>query len=42
VDSRVNQHGSSDGHDGLDRALGNSVVVMGADSSKLGCLFELG
>jgi hypothetical protein len=38
----VNQHGSSNRHDRLDGSLGNSIVMMGADSSELGCLFELG
>jgi hypothetical protein len=37
----VDQHRSSDGHDGLDVALGNPIVMMGADSSKESLLIEL-
>jgi hypothetical protein len=37
----VNQHRSSDSHDGLDVALGDSVVMMGANTSKEGLLIEL-
>jgi hypothetical protein len=42
MNRRMNQHGSSDRHDRLDGSLGNSIMMMGADSSELGCLFELG
>jgi hypothetical protein len=37
----VNQHRSSDSHDGLDVALGYTVVMMGPDTSKEGLLIEL-
>jgi hypothetical protein len=37
----VNQHRSSDRHDGLNVAFGDSIVMMGADSSKESLLVEL-
>jgi hypothetical protein len=42
VNGCMDQHGSSDGHDCLDGLLGNSIMMVGTDSSELGCLFELG
>jgi hypothetical protein len=41
VNSRVNQHRSSDRHDCLDVALGDPIVVMGPDASKERFLIEL-
>jgi hypothetical protein len=41
MNRRVDQHRSSDRHDGLDVALGNSVVMMGADASEQSLLIEL-
>jgi hypothetical protein len=37
----VDQHRSSDGHDRLDVALGDTVVMMGADTSEESLLIEL-
>jgi hypothetical protein len=41
VNGGVNQHRARDSHDGLDVALGNPIVMMGADASKEGLLIEL-
>jgi hypothetical protein len=37
----VDQHRSSDSHDGLNVALGYSIVMMGPDASEEGFLIEL-
>jgi hypothetical protein len=37
----VDQHRSRNSHDGLDVALGNSVVMMSSDASEEGLLIEL-
>jgi hypothetical protein len=37
----VDQHRSSDGHDGLNVAFGNSIVMMGPNASKESLLIEL-
>jgi hypothetical protein len=40
VNRRVDQHRSSDGHDGLNVAFGYSVVMVGPDASEEGFLME--
>jgi hypothetical protein len=41
VNGRVDQHRSSNCHDCLDVALGNPIVMMGANAGKEGLLIEL-
>ena len=38
----MEHHGSRNGHDGLDGPFGDTIVMVGADSSILGDLGELG
>ena len=42
MDGRVQHHGSGDGHDCSDVAFGNSIVMMGADTSKAYNLLKVG
>jgi hypothetical protein len=37
----VDQHRTRDSHDGLDVALGDTIVMMGADTSEESFLVEL-
>jgi hypothetical protein len=41
MDRRMDHHRSSHCHDGLDRTLGDSVVMMSTDSRVANCLAEL-
>ena len=42
VNGGMEHHGSRNGHDGLDGPFGDTIVMVGADSSILGDLGELG